>query len=128
MSGAPKKLTVEDLVEIDRLRKEDWSLKKIADQFSVSKTLIFKILKSMNGNNAPGDKPKTIKISTQPRKQLEIPVELNVKGDTVRAIFMLLTGASHRGTINQCLIEVQTILGHLDFKPRVRKNAVESHD
>ena len=121
MRGAPKKLSVEDLVEIDRLRKEDWSLQKIAYKFSVSKALIFKVLKSMNGNNSPGQKPKVIPISTQPRTGLEIPVALNVKGDTVRAIFMLLTGASHRGKINECLIEVQTILGHLDFKPRIRK-------
>ncbi len=122
MSGAPKKLDVKDLLEIERLHKEEWSAKKIGDKFSVSKTTIRNIIQGLNGNNGPAEKPKVIPISTQPRTGLEIPVELNVKGDTVRAIFMMLTGSSHRGKINECLIEVQTILGHLDFKPRVRKN------
>lgn len=124
MSGAPKKLDVKELREIELLHKAKWSAKRIGDKYSVSKTTIRNIIQGLNGNNGPGHKPKSIMISTQPRTQLEIPVELNIKGDTVRAIFMMLTGSSHRGKINECLVEVQTILGHLDFKPRIRKEGV----
>jgi len=120
--GAPKKLSVADIVEIERLRKDNMSFGKIAQHFSVSKALILKVMKGLNGNNGSPKKPKTLVISRNLRKGREIAVEVDVKGDTIRAIFMMLTGSSHRGTINQCLLEVQTILGHLDFKERVRKN------
>lgn len=125
MAGAPKKLDVADLKSIELLLKEGKSLGKIAQMFSVSKALIFNVAKSFNGNNGPSTKPKVLTISRNLRKHREIPVEVNVKGDTVRAIFMMLTGSSHRGKINECLLEVQTILGHLDFKARIRKEVIK---
>lgn len=122
MAGKTK-IGVDEVKRIYALLDDGMSFLNIANEIGVSKASIARIKKARPGNGQPKAVPPQVRKTRKPRLQTEIPVDMGVKGDTIRAIYLMLTTTSHRGKINECLEDIQTILSRLDYKPRIRKEA-----
>jgi len=135
----PQILSNNDLRAILLRVKDGESLRGIAEDYPVSHQAISKRLKQIAEGN---DKLPTahVKVAEPPTHLVrqpiaedletlatnlglpkvattEIPVGFSVKGDTIRAIYTVLTGRSHRGTIQRCIDDILELLTRAEVTP-----------
>lgn len=116
---ATSKLSDSDMRAIIKRVKLGESLRKIAEDFPVSHQAISKRLARnlLYVSARPRKKPKTKnvlggKVATnwQPSG---IPTTPDIKIDTLRNVFLQLTGSLHRGTKQECIDETIAFLQRL---------------
>lgn len=118
--GRPAKLSKEDLQTILKRYSKGESLRSLAKEFNVSHQAISKRLWP---NGRTEDLTKTDPENGTVQRGLEIPVMVPIRGDRIRGVYEILTGKSHRGSIQACLDDLIAFLQRVEpLKPVYRRS------